>query len=92
MITIDFVDEQANQSVKTTVRRQQVVRIPEVATYDPLVQLANSQQNALLQAAHAQRLLKAARQGSLAVDVQRLYESPRASLFTLVERYLLRAR
>ena len=92
MITIDFVDEQANQSVKTTVRRHYVVRIPEVAMNDPMVQLANSQQNELLQAAHTERLLKAARQGSPAVDVQRLYESPKASLFTLVERYLLRSR
>jgi hypothetical protein len=92
MITIDFVDEQANHSVKTTVRRQQVVRIPEVGMYDPMVQLAKSRQNELLQAAHTQRLLKAAQQGSPAVDVQRLYESPKASLFTLVERYLLRSR
>jgi hypothetical protein len=92
MITIDFVDEQANQSVKTTVRRQQVMRIPEVAMYDPILLLANSQQNELLRAAHTQRLLKAARQGSPAVDVQRLYESPKATLFTLVERYLFRSR
>jgi hypothetical protein len=92
MITIDFVDEQVTHSVKTTVRTPQMMRIPDVGMYDPLVLMAQGQQDELLQAAHTQRLLKAARQGSLAVDVQRQYESPKASLFTLVERYLQRSR
>ncbi len=92
MITIDFVDEQATHSEKTTARRPQAVRIPEVSMYDPMVQLARSQQEELLQAAHTQRLLKAARQGNPAVDVQRLYENSKASFLTLVERYLQRTK
>ncbi len=92
MITIDFVDEQVSQSVKTTVRTPRVLRVPEVGMYDPMALMAQSQQNELLQAAHTQRLLKAARQGNPAVDVQRLYESPKASLLTLVERYLQRTK
>jgi hypothetical protein len=92
MITIDFVDEQVTQTVKTTVQTPRIVRIPVVGSNDPMLLIAQSRQNELLQAAHTQRLLKAARQGSPAVDVQRLYESPKALFFTLVERYLQRAK
>lgn len=86
MNAIDLIYPLLAQAEKPVARRQPSLPAVEIPSYDAASLLAYQQQSSLLKAAHSARLIKASRNGGLAIDVQRFFER-KSNPAPLVERY-----
>lgn len=91
MITIDLIDEHVSQSERPIIKTQAMSHNAHIGKYEHVYAVVQKQHHDLLRAAHTARLLKGAKNGGLAIEVQRFFERKKVEVFTLAERYASRS-